>query len=143
MHRDPVFSKGVSQMTAFCFGALTNLAQSSHHRENRSAHWDGRMPLILSPALHSEQTKKSQLSASPLGRKELIHASSNPSSPGLHKGMASVLYSTGNYIQYPVINHNGKEYKGENVCMCITESLCHTAESGTTLYINYTSIKEK
>ena len=22
-------------------------------------------------------------------------------------------YSTGNYIQYPVINHNGKEYKTE------------------------------
>ena len=23
------------------------------------------------------------------------------------------LYNTGNYIQYPVINHNGKEYKEE------------------------------
>ena len=23
-----------------------------------------------------------------------------------------LLYSTGNYIQYPVINHNGKEYEG-------------------------------
>ena len=35
-----------------------------------------------------------------------------------------LLYSTGNYIQYPVINHNGKEYeKGY-----ITESLCYTAE---------------
>ena len=22
-----------------------------------------------------------------------------------------LLYSTGNYIQYPVINHNGKEYR--------------------------------
>ena len=22
-----------------------------------------------------------------------------------------LLYSTGNYMQYPVINHNGKEYK--------------------------------
>ena len=22
-----------------------------------------------------------------------------------------LLYSTGNYIQYPVVNHNGKEYK--------------------------------
>ena len=34
-----------------------------------------------------------------------------------------LLYSTGNYIQYPVINHNGKEY-GKNglyicVCMCV------------------------
>ena len=24
-----------------------------------------------------------------------------------------LMYSTGNYIQYPVINHNGKEYKKE------------------------------
>ena len=31
-----------------------------------------------------------------------------------------LLYSTGNYIQHPVINHNGKEYT------CITESLCCT-----------------
>ena len=23
-----------------------------------------------------------------------------------------LLYSTGNYIQYPVINHSGKEYRG-------------------------------
>ena len=34
------------------------------------------------------------------------------------------VYSTGNYIQYPVINHNGKGYKKE----CITESLCCIAE---------------
>ena len=32
-----------------------------------------------------------------------------------------LLYSTGNYIQYPVINHNGKEYEKEYVC--INESL--------------------
>ena len=36
-----------------------------------------------------------------------------------------LLYSTGNDTQYPVINHNGKEYK--NVSICITESLCYTA----------------
>ena len=30
-----------------------------------------------------------------------------------------LLYSTGNYIQYLVLNHNGKEYKKEY--MCITE----------------------
>ena len=29
-----------------------------------------------------------------------------------------LLYSTGNNIQHPVINHNGKEYK-KNVCVCI------------------------
>ena len=29
-----------------------------------------------------------------------------------------LLYSTGNYIQYPVINHNGKEHiKKECICM--------------------------
>ena len=53
------------------------------------------------------------------------------------------MYSTEKYIQYPVINHNGKEYKKKNVYMCITESLCCTAEMGTTLYINYTSIKKR
>ena len=50
-----------------------------------------------------------------------------------------LLYCTGNYIQYPEINHNGKEYK-KNVHICITESLCCTAEINTTLLINYTSI---
>ena len=44
-----------------------------------------------------------------------------------------LLYSTGNYIQYPVISHNGKECKKKNVCTCITESLSCTAEIGTTL----------
>ena len=30
-----------------------------------------------------------------------------------------LLYSTENYIQYPVINHNGKEYlKKKNLYMC-------------------------
>ena len=28
-----------------------------------------------------------------------------------------LLYSTGNYIQYPVINHNGKEYEKEYIHM--------------------------
>ena len=41
------------------------------------------------------------------------------------------LYSTGNYIQHPVINHNGKGH--ENVYVCVTESLCYTAEFNTTL----------
>ena len=43
-----------------------------------------------------------------------------------------LLYSTGNYIQYPVINHNGKNMK-KNVYICITESICCTAEINTTL----------
>ena len=40
-----------------------------------------------------------------------------------------LLYSTGNYIQYPEINNNGKEYKKECIYICITESLCWTAET--------------
>ena len=51
-----------------------------------------------------------------------------------------LLYSTGNYIQCPVINHNGKEYEKACLDICITESLCCTAEINT-LSINYTSIK--
>ena len=35
-----------------------------------------------------------------------------------------LLYSTGNYIQHPVINHNGKEYKKECVCVCIYMCVC-------------------
>ena len=38
-----------------------------------------------------------------------------------------LLYSTGNYIHYPVINHNGKQFS-KSVYLCITESLCCTAE---------------
>ena len=37
-------------------------------------------------------------------------------------------YNTGNYIQYPVINHNGTEYE-----TYITGSLCCTTEISTTL----------
>ena len=29
-----------------------------------------------------------------------------------------LMYSTGNYIQYPVINHNGKEYK-KRMSICV------------------------
>ena len=28
-----------------------------------------------------------------------------------------LLYSTDNYIQYPMINHNGKEYQKKNIYM--------------------------
>ena len=52
-----------------------------------------------------------------------------------------LLYSTGNYIQYPVISHNGEEYDKECIYICITESLCCTAEINTTLLVNYTSMK--
>ena len=42
-----------------------------------------------------------------------------------------LLQSTENYIQYPVINRNGKEYEKEY--MYTTESLCCAAEMNTTL----------
>ena len=50
-----------------------------------------------------------------------------------------LLYSIGNYIQYPVINHNGKEYEKEYiyvymyVCKYTTESLSSSAETNTTM----------
>ena len=45
-----------------------------------------------------------------------------------------LLDSTGNYVQYPVINHNGNEYKKrKHIYLCITESLCQTAAMNTTL----------
>ena len=44
-----------------------------------------------------------------------------------------LLYSTESCIQYPMINHNGKEYMKKNVYICVTESLCCTEEINTTL----------
>ena len=44
-----------------------------------------------------------------------------------------LLYSAENYIQYPMINHNGKEYRKEYIYICTTESLCCTAVINTTL----------
>ena len=48
-----------------------------------------------------------------------------------------LLYSTGNCIQYPGINRNGKAYEKEYiymyVCVCRTELLGCTAGSNTTL----------
>ena len=44
--------------------------------------------------------------------------------------MDKQLYGTGNYIQYPVINHNGKyEKEGVCVCVCKIESLCYIPET--------------
>ena len=42
-----------------------------------------------------------------------------------------LLYSTRGYSQYPMTNQNGKVYEKENIC--VTESLCGTAEITTTL----------
>ena len=54
-----------------------------------------------------------------------------------------LLHSTGNYIQYPMTNHNVKKYIKYNVYMCINKSLFCAAKINTTLYISYTSIKKK
>ena len=52
-----------------------------------------------------------------------------------------LLYITGNSIQYPVIDHNGKEYETYIYThILITEPLCYTAEINTTLQINYIAI---
>ena len=47
----------------------------------------------------------------------------------------SAVQHTWNYIQYPEINHNGKEYRKEykKECTYITESLFCTAETNATL----------
>ena len=44
-----------------------------------------------------------------------------------------LLYSTGNYIQYSVANHNEKEHEKEYIYICITTSLYCTVETTTTL----------
>ena len=44
-----------------------------------------------------------------------------------------LLYSTGDYIQSPVINYNGTQYFKKNVYTCGTESFYCTAETGTTM----------
>ena len=43
-----------------------------------------------------------------------------------------LLYSIENYVHYPTINHNGREYK-KSMYICIIESLCYTADINTTL----------
>ena len=51
------------------------------------------------------------------------------------------LYSTGNSTQYSVMAYMGKESKKRvDGCICITESLCCTPETNTTLLINYAPI---
>ena len=58
----------------------------------------------------------------------------------MHKQV--LLYSIENYMQYPMINHNGKDYlKKKNACLYLTESVCYIAEINI-MYINYTLIKK-
>ena len=42
-----------------------------------------------------------------------------------------LLYSTRDYIQHSVINHNGKEYEQECIYTCIIQSLYCTVEINT------------
>ena len=45
---------------------------------------------------------------------------------------------------YPVTcEHDGRYCEKKNVCICVTGSLCYTAESDRTLEINYTLIIKK
>ena len=48
-----------------------------------------------------------------------------------------LLCSTGNYIQYPVIDHNGKEYEKS----IYTESLCCTVEINIVNQLYFNKIK--
>ena len=53
----------------------------------------------------------------------------------------ALLYSIGDSTQYSVITVWEKNLKKDGyMCMCITESLCSTAEI-ITLQINYSSVK--
>ena len=52
-----------------------------------------------------------------------------------------LLCSTGNYIQYRMINHHGKKHEKEYIC--ITEPLFCTPGTNTILWVDYTSIKKR
>ena len=56
----------------------------------------------------------------------------------------TLLYSTGNYIQHAVTNHNGKEYEKEYMYVCITDLLCYTLEANTIhkLYFNKSKLQK-
>ena len=46
----------------------------------------------------------------------------------------NLLYSTGNSTQYSVMAYMGKESKNRvDICICITDSLCCTPKTNTTL----------
>ena len=44
-----------------------------------------------------------------------------------------LLYCTGDYIQSLGVEHDGRQYEKKNVCICMTRSLCCTAEIDITL----------
>ena len=48
-----------------------------------------------------------------------------------------------NYIQSPVMEHDRRYYKKKNVYICMTGSLCCTAEMDRTLEINHNFLKKE
>ena len=58
-----------------------------------------------------------------------------------------LLYSTGNCVQHPVINHNGKEYEKEHVyvcmhvCVCVCVWLYNWISTVNQLYLNKNFLK--
>ena len=52
------------------------------------------------------------------------------------------MYSTGNYMQYPMINHNGKEYIKKNICVYNRVTLLYSRHWHNTVNQLYTSIKK-
>ena len=54
----------------------------------------------------------------------------------IQDGLKKKSYCLAQGTIFKVLKHNGKEYEKENIC--ITQSLCCTAEINITLYINYT-----
>ena len=53
-----------------------------------------------------------------------------------------LMYSTGNYMQYPMINHNGKEYIKKNICVYNRVTLLYSRHWHNTVNQLYTSIKK-
>ena len=43
----------------------------------------------------------------------------------MDKQQGAILYSTGNYIQYPVIKPYEKEYEKDCVCVCVCVCVCN------------------
>ena len=56
---------------------------------------------------------------------------------------AVLLSSPGNSMQSLGIDQDGRYYEKKNIYICMTGSLCCTAEMDTTLHINYSLIKIK
>ena len=59
----------------------------------------------------------------------------------IQDGQTTRPYCRAQRTQHFMIRHNGKEREKEYIDTYITKSLCCTAETNTTLCINYTSIK--